>query len=138
MTRVIGLDYGEKRIGVSVSDPLRQIAFGAGVIENKGYDFIAESLKSLLAKYEDVEEVIVGMPLSMRGQKGVQAEKVEKFIDSLKDRVNIPVKTFDERLTTAESTKMLRVTGVKARKMRNIIDEASAMNILQRYLEMKK
>lgn len=137
MTRVLALDYGEKRIGASVSDPLGHIAFGAGVIENKGLEFVSGRIKEILDKYGDVGEILVGMPLRLKGGKGVQAEKVEVFISSLKESMSIPVIAFDERLTTVEAARRLREAGICGKKAKGLIDETSAMSILQGYLDSK-
>ena len=138
MTRTIGLDFGEKRIGVSVSDPLGLMAFGGGVIENKGDDSIVSQLKVLFEKYGDVGELVVGLPLNLKGEKGIQAQKVQKFIDLLRDNFDVPINTFDERMTTAGSTRKLLEAGLNTKNIRSVIDEASAMSILQDYLDTKK
>jgi putative Holliday junction resolvase len=97
--KVLALDYGPARTGAAVSDPTGSVARPVGVVEaaatEAGLERIAE-----LVRTEAVERVIVGMPLTMRGERGEQAEETERFVAALRGVVGVPVETFDERFTT--------------------------------------
>lgn len=135
--RLLGIDYGDKRVGIAVSDPMQKLAFGASVIENKGTEHVIKGLKEIMDRYGDVEAIIVGLPVSLRGTESDQTRKVRRFIDEMSKSIYVPVKTIDERLTTVETGRRLQESGMNAKRMRSIIDEASAMNILQRFLDQK-
>lgn len=127
--RVVGIDYGEKRIGVAISDPLGITSQGIGVVGN-----IAE-LKELLKTYDNIDEIVVGLPKTMRGELGIQAEKVLEFIKELKNNFEVPIKTQDERLTTSQAEKVLISAGLSRQKRRKVIDKSAAVLILQNYLD---
>jgi putative transcription antitermination factor YqgF len=97
--KVLALDYGSARTGVAVSDPTGTLARPVGVIERAGSEAGIERLVELIVS-EGAERVIVGMPLTLRGERGEQARETERFVDALKRVVNVPVEGFDERFTT--------------------------------------
>ncbi len=97
--RVLALDYGAARTGVAVSDPTGTLARPVEVIERAGADAGLDRIASLVAEHR-AERVIVGMPLTLRGTRGEQAIETERFVERLRDRVEVPVDTFDERFTT--------------------------------------
>jgi len=130
--RIVGIDFGEKRIGVAVSDPLGITAQGIGVVPD-----ILE-LKKLLSQYETLDEIIVGLPKTLRGEMGIQAEKVLAFVEELKQHFNVLIKTQDERLTTSQAEKMLISAGLSRQNRRKVIDKSAAVLILQNYLDMRK
>jgi len=127
--RVVGIDYGEKRIGVAISDPLGIIAQGVGVVGN------VSELKELLKTYDNIDEIVVGLPKTMRGEIGIQAEKVLEFIKELKNNFEVPIKTQDERLTTSQAEKVLISAGLSRQKRKKVIDKSAAILILQNYLD---
>ncbi len=127
--RVVGIDYGEKRIGVAISDPLGITSQGIGVVGN-----IVE-LKELLKTYDNIDEIVVGLPKTMRGEIGIQAEKVLEFIKELKNNFEVPIKTQDERLTTSQAEKVLISAGLSRQKRKKVIDKSAAVLILQNYLD---
>jgi putative Holliday junction resolvase len=135
--RVLGLDFGEKRIGVAVSDPLGIIAQGVTVIERKTIDYDLKTINGIIAEY-GAESVVVGMPINMDGTRGKSAEKVSEFVDLLKASAGIPVATYDERLSTKESEKFLISSDVSRKKRKNVIDKIAAQLILESYLERLK
>jgi len=98
--KVLALDYGSARTGVAVSDPTGTIARPLEVVERAASDAGLRRLAELVAA-EEVERVVVGLPLTLRGERGAQAEETERFVDALRERVDVPVESFDERFTTA-------------------------------------
>jgi putative transcription antitermination factor YqgF len=97
--KIVALDYGSARTGVAVSDPTGTLARPLGVIERVGTKAGLERLVELIAS-ETAERVVVGMPLTLRGERGVQALETERFLETLKDTLDVPVEGFDERFTT--------------------------------------
>jgi putative Holliday junction resolvase len=97
--KIVALDYGSARTGVAVSDPTGTLARPIGVIERAGTEAGLEQLVELIAS-EGAERVIVGMPLTLRGERGEQALTTERFLDLLRDALDVPVEGFDERFTT--------------------------------------
>ncbi len=96
---MLAIDYGSARTGLAISDPTGTLARPLGVVERAGTgDGLAELARVIGA--EEVERVVVGMPLTMRGERGLQAAETERFIEALRDVTNVPVETFDERFTT--------------------------------------
>lgn len=135
--RVLALDFGEKRIGVAVSDPLGIIAQGVTVITRKDPETDLKEIEKIIAEYK-AESVVVGMPINMDGTKGKSAEKVNEFVETLKSRLSIPVHTYDERLSTKESEKFLISADVSRKKRKSVIDKMAAQLILESYLERLK
>jgi putative holliday junction resolvase len=97
--KVLAVDYGSARTGVAVSDPTGTLARPIGVIEHAGTEAVLEKLVGLI-KSEGVERVVVGMPLTLRGEVGEQARETQRFVDQLRRAVEVPVEGFDERFTT--------------------------------------
>jgi putative Holliday junction resolvase len=137
--RILGIDFGEKRMGVAVSDPLGMTAQAVAVI-GKGKDFESDirELKKIIKKYEGVDEIIVGLPKTMKGEVGEQAGKVLEFVAALKNNFKINVGTWDERLTTVEAEKTLIAAGLSRQKRKKVIDKSAATYILQSYLDSKR
>ena len=97
--KILALDYGSARTGVAVSDPTGTLARPVGVIERAGTEAGLDRLVELIAS-EGAERVVVGLPLTLRGERGEQALETEQFVDTLRRAVDIPVEGFDERFTT--------------------------------------
>jgi putative Holliday junction resolvase len=137
--RILGIDYGDKRIGVAISDPLGLTAQAVAVI-GKGEDFKQDinELKKIIKKYEGVDEIIVGLPKTMAGEIGKQAQKVLEFVGALKGSFKININTWDERLTTVEAEKTLISAGLSREKRKKVIDKSAATYILQSYLDRKR
>ncbi|ACL69337.1 Holliday junction resolvase RuvX [Halothermothrix orenii] len=131
--RIMGLDYGDRRIGVAISDKLGMTAQGQEVIIRKTPEEDLEVIKGLIDKYE-VEEIIVGMPKNMDGSLGPRAEKTRDFIDFLQKSLDTPVKVWDERLSTVEAERVLIEADVSRKKRKGVIDKVAASIILQGYL----
>ncbi len=135
--RILGVDYGLRRIGVAISDPTGSMAQPLVVVENRGNGNDIQRISQLVDEY-NVKEVVVGLPISMSGQKGVQAEAVFAYIEKLQDVLNVPVKTWDERLTTSFAERTLVESDVKRGRRKEIIDKVAAAIMLQGYLDSKR
>jgi putative Holliday junction resolvase len=134
--RILGLDFGDKRIGVAASDALGWTAQGKKVIQNTSFAEVVTELKSLIETYE-IEKIVVGLPKNMNGTIGYRAEKTLDFVDDLKEEFEMPIITWDERLSTAAAEKTLLEADVSRRKRKEVIDKMAAAVILQNYLDSK-
>lgn len=141
-TRTIGIDYGMARMGIAVSDERKLIASPlATVFTEKKLEITATKLLEELAKYQqrvqcEIEEIIIGLPLQMNGKMGMLADEVTHFIEVLRGSITIPIKTWDERLTTVQAERSMK--GAMTRKKRSkVIDTVTATIILQSYLDCK-
>ncbi|MGI5882848.1 MAG: Holliday junction resolvase RuvX [Dethiobacteria bacterium] len=134
--RILCLDIGEKRIGVAISDPLGISAQGLGVLQRKG---IKKDLAEIRRYVEDYQagEIILGLPLNMNGSRGKKAEEILRLQDFLSEKIQIPVKTWDERLTTIEAQKVLLEGDVSRAGRKKVIDKLAAVLILDNYLRYK-
>lgn len=134
--RVLGLDVGSKRIGIAVSDPLGITAQGLETLQrqNKRLDFA--KLAEVARQYE-VAEVVVGFPLRMSGAEGVQAEKMQRFAEELRKRLQLPVHLWDERLSSAEANRLLRETDMSIQRRGQVVDQMAAVLILQSWMESR-
>jgi len=135
--RVLGLDVGDRRIGVALSDESGTVAQGRGVYTCRGEEedlsYFAE-----LCRGEGVEEIVVGLPLHMDGSEGEQAAKARAFGEALGARTGLPVEFLDERLTTVEANRVLREAGLREQKKRRVRDQLSAVLILQAWLDSNR
>jgi putative Holliday junction resolvase len=132
--RVMGLDYGSRRIGVAVCDELGLTAQGIATVVRKNRDADLAAIVVFVEQF-DVERIVVGYPLRLDGSEGVQCRKVNRFIRRLQTRFAIPVIRWDETLSTKEAEELLRETGVRREKKRGIVDRLAASIILQGYLD---
>ena len=134
MQRLLGLDIGERRIGVALSDPLGITAQRLTIIERQG---VAQDLSAIaeLVTTHQVEAVIVGLPLTMRGETGEQAKLVQALAEQLAARISCPIRFIDERLTTAQSERALLETDTSRKRRKGLIDQLAAQLILQSYLD---
>jgi putative Holliday junction resolvase len=132
--RIIGVDLGDRRIGLSVSDPGALIALGLETLENRGEKHVIEHFKRLAAEYSP-RLVVVGYPLNMDGSRGPRAEQAEKFADKLKAELGVEVALWDERLSTFAAEEALSCGGVARGKKKKHVDRVSAQLILQGYLD---
>jgi len=135
--RVLGLDVGSKRIGIAVSDPLGITAQGLETLQrqNKRLDF--ERLAKLIERHQ-VVQIVVGYPLRMSGDEGVQAEKMQRFAQELRQRFGLPVHLWDERLSSAEANRLLRETDMSIRRRGQVVDQMAAVLILQSWMESSR
>ncbi|MDQ0061338.1 Holliday junction resolvase RuvX [Paenibacillus harenae] len=134
--RLMGLDYGDRNIGVAISDAFGWTAQGTGVIERRRdggeFDRIAE-----LAKEHEVSQIVVGLPKNMNGTIGPRGEICIAFADQIQQKLNIPVHLWDERLTTVAAERMLIEADVSRKKRKLVVDKMAATLILQNYLDSK-
>ena len=129
---ILGLDVGEKRIGVALAEGL--LAIPLTVIDRKVEETDMELIMALVEEYK-AERIVVGLPLSMNGAIGAQAEEVLAFSGALAEHVDIPVDTWDERLSTVTAERLLIDTGMKRKKRKRKLDAMAAAIILQAYLD---
>ncbi len=135
--RKLGLDPGEKRIGVAVTDPLGITAQGIEVISYTSPDEALDKIEAICFSY-GVEKIVVGNPLMMSGEKGTASEKAEEFAEELRNKVDLPVVMIDERLTSGSAEKTLLEGGVRRKKRREVKDKVAAVLILKQYLAMQE
>ena len=135
MSRALGIDYGDVRVGISLSDPMRIIAKPFSTLENNLN--LIKDIETLI-NANDVTDLVVGYPLGMKGQITEQTKKVDNFIEKLKLSLNIPITTIDERLSSVTATESLVKQGVKTGFNKARIDETSAAIILQEFLDTKR
>ncbi|MCE5265627.1 MAG: Holliday junction resolvase RuvX [Deltaproteobacteria bacterium] len=132
--RILGIDYGGRRIGVAVCDELGMTAQGVGTIIRKNRDTDIAAIASYVERF-GVEKIVVGYPLRLDGSEGIQCEKVDRFIARLRSRFSVPVIRWDETCSTKEAEALLRETGVRREKRKGIVDRLAASIILQGYLD---
>lgn len=135
--RIMGLDYGTKRIGVAMSDELLLTAQGSKTIFNTS---AAESISAIakLVAENGVIEVVVGLPISMNGTHSQKTKEVIEFAENLAKSLSVPVKTLDERLTTAQAERALLEADMSRGKRKRLNDMVAAQLILQGYLDFRK
>ena len=137
--RILGIDYGEARVGVAITDPLNITAQGLEMIQRNNSDkVVLRRLDEILEDYE-IDTIVVGLPLNMNGTISERAEITKKFVHKLKCKYNkIKIEEIDERLTTVAAHKTMNFLDVNKHKKRNIVDTISAVYILETYLNKIK
>jgi len=133
--RILALDHGTKRIGVAVSDETKTIAQPLEYIPAEPYADFLERLKKLLVEKE-VELILIGMPRNMNGTYGPAAEKVHAFVSALKTTVTLPIKLWDERLTSTIANRILIQGNVRRGERKEQVDKMAAAILLQSYLDV--
>jgi putative Holliday junction resolvase len=133
MPIILGLDVGDVRIGAAISDELGFAAHPLCTITRKNRKTDLAAICDLINTHQ-VEAVVIGLPLMLSGEIGIQAEKVQKFANRLKQEARIPIHLWDERLTTVEAEDILRDAGKPRNKRRQVIDQVAAVLILDEYL----
>lgn len=134
--RALGLDLGDARIGVAVSDDDRRMAVPIGTVHT-GAPADLKAIAKLVDEHA-ATAVIIGLPLSMSGERGPAAMKADAFADALRSLLTIPVELQDERLSTVEAERELREGGVTGRERRNVVDRTAATVILQAWLDANR
>ncbi|WP_194232301.1 Holliday junction resolvase RuvX [Paenibacillus donghaensis] len=134
--RIMGLDYGDRKIGVAVSDLFGWTAQGVEVVERRRDGSEMQRIAELTREYE-VEEIVVGLPKNMNGSIGPRGEICIDFADKLKDMLKLPVHLWDERLTTVSAERTLIEADVSRKKRKQVVDKMAASLILQNYLDSK-
>ncbi|MCX7745436.1 MAG: Holliday junction resolvase RuvX [Clostridia bacterium] len=136
--RVLGIDYGDSRIGIALSDPFGWTAQGLETIHLKGNLDHAVDRVNQLIKEHGIEKVVIGFPRNMNGTIGERGEKTDAFIKLLTDTVNVQVIKWDERLTTVAANRTMHELGIKTSKKKGLVDQIAAVYILQGYLDSAK
>ena len=134
--RILGIDLGEKRIGISISDELGITAQGLPTINSINEMEDLKKIKETLDKY-GVEKIVLGFPKNMNGSIGKQAQKAISFAEKLKSSFKLPVELEDERLSTSKAEKLLIETDRSRKKRKKVIDKMSAVIILQSFLDRR-
>ena len=136
MKRIMGIDYGDARTGIAVSDLLCSIVGTTKVIHSRNMDKTVAAVCEMV-NGSDIGEIVVGLPKNMDGSSGERAEKCKKFADALSEKTGIKTLMWDERLTTVSAHRALNVTNVRGNKRKEIVDAVSAVMILESYLASK-
>ena len=129
----MGVDYGDSRIGLALSDPLKMIASPFQTIRNEGSEKRLQSLQTLIEEQE-VESIVVGLPIGMKGQETAQTKKVREFTDSL-SVLNLPIYLEDERLSSVSAEKSMIIQKIKTGHNKGMIDQRAAAILLQQFLD---
>lgn len=130
----MGLDVGDKTIGVAVSDPLLITAQSLKTIKREGINKDIDAIRDIIDEY-NISKIVVGIPKNMNNTLGPQGEKVLNFVEKLKNRFDLDIVIEDERLTTVQAEKMLIESDVKRKNRKKVIDKVAATYILQSYLD---
>ena len=132
--RILAIDHGVKRIGIALSDELKMIAQPLEFVPAEPFATLVVRLTELVQEKE-VEMILVGMPRNMNGSYGPAALKVEEFVAALKSALPVPIKTWDERLTSAQANRILIASNVRRDKRKQKVDKMAAAILLQSYLD---
>ncbi len=136
MRKLLGLDVGDSKIGVALSDALGYTAQGLTTFQRSSRWNDLRYLQRLIAEH-DVEEVVVGLPLNMNGTLSAQTKKILVFCEFLSKHLPVPVRTWDERLTTVQAIKILKRGNIRRKHHAPLVDKIAAVIILQGYLDRK-
>lgn len=137
MGRVLGIDYGSRRVGLALSDPTKTIASPLITLEQDGLGEWWQQLASII-RDQAVDVIVVGYPLTMRGSASKQTVSVEKFIAELRERYAIPVYRYDERLTSVAARRNLAQRGTKTKIDKGIVDKIAAALLLQDFIDSQR
>jgi len=134
--RILAIDYGSRRMGLAVSDPLGITAQGLETMQRRNKRADLAYLERVIRKHE-VKEIVVGYPLKMSGEKGPQSERVAEFATELRRQFGLQVHLWDERLTSAEANRLLREAELSIEKRARAVDRMAAVLILQSFLQAR-
>ncbi len=137
MHRILAIDYGEKNIGIAVSDLLHLFSKPLTTITNLGFSYIVKKLSELI-KEQNVGLVLLGLPLSVAGLDTQKTAQVRAFYEQLKQELTVSIELWDERYTTMDARDLLIKKGIKQKAGKKIIDQTAAAMILKNYLEARK
>jgi putative Holliday junction resolvase len=136
MSRVLGLDYGEKRLGFALSDHTEMLATPLRVVTCRSeQEALIETVR--ICKEIGAERLVVGMPINMNGTRGPAAQNVDKFIQKLSKALAIPIEIWDERLSTKSATDVLIEAGASRKRRKEVVDKLAAQIFLQNYLDAR-
>jgi putative Holliday junction resolvase len=133
--RILGLDIGERRIGVAVSDELGMIASPVGLIRRESN--VPDEVRALVSRYDAVQ-IVAGLPVGLSGREGPQATVVREFTDALAEEIDVPIAYWDERLSTTIAERSLIEGGTRRNNRKHKVDAVAAAVILQGYLENQR
>ena len=133
MSRIMGIDYGQTRIGIALSDELQLFASPYQTLINRSRSEIEEQLQQIIDR-ERVTKIVVGLPYYLDGTPSKQTERILQFIRELQDLFSVPVVSYDERYSSAEANEILLRKGLPSKKNKEKIDQIAASIILQNYL----
>ena len=137
--RILGIDYGDARVGTAVTDMLGITAQGLETIKHNQNDKVVLARLDEIIKEYEISTIVVGLPLNMNGTETERAEKTRQFIHKLKCKYNkIKIETVDERLTTVQAHRTMNELGIKTKEKKNIVDTISAVYILETYMNNDK
>lgn len=134
--RILALDHGTKRIGVAISDEMAMIAMPLDYLDAEPLEDFFTRLREIIDS-KQVEEILVGVPRNMNGTYGPAAEKAREFVEELKGNFAVPVKTWDERLTSVQANRFLIESGMRREKRKERVDQTAAAILLQSYLDSR-
>lgn len=137
MARFLGLDVGSHRTGVSLSDPTGTIATALTVLPIESRRRLAQAVAALVLEH-DVEAVVMGLPLNLKGEEGPAAMKVRAFVQKLVRRVHVPIHLWDERYSTRDAMGAMQTLGMTIRQGREAVDMVAATLILQSWLDVQQ
>ncbi|RAR40532.1 Holliday junction resolvase RuvX [Paenibacillus sp. MDMC362] len=137
MKKIMGLDYGDRRIGVAISDVFGWTAQGVEVIERRRDEGELDRIAALV-KDNEVGEIVVGLPKNMNGTIGPRGEICMEFASILRESLSLPVHLWDERLSTVSAERTLLEADVSRKKRKQVVDKMAASLILQNYLDSKR
>jgi putative holliday junction resolvase len=132
--RVLGIDWGEKRIGLAVSDPMGWTAQPLETLPRTNKAAVMEAFRKTCDEWH-VTEIVIGLPINMDGSQGPKAKEILELMPKLEAELKVPVKTWDERLTSKEATRFMIEGGLSRRRQKETSDRVAAVLILQNYLE---
>ena len=133
--RILGIDHGDARIGLALSDELGMLAHPLETLDGREkFKAIARKIAELIAA-KRIERIVIGLPRNMNGTYGPAADKIREFVEKLKPLIAIPIVLWDERMTTQQAQRNLHEAGRTVKNSRQIIDQAAAVIILQSYLD---
>lgn len=135
MGKIMGIDFGDARVGVAISDEMQILASAHSVIEYKMESALINDLIRIINK-ENVEEIVIGLPINMNGTRGSSVQKVERFADAFRKRCGLNIHLFDERLSTIEAGKQIHASGKKTTKQN--LDLVAATIILQTFIDARR
>ncbi|MCX6561859.1 MAG: Holliday junction resolvase RuvX [Candidatus Aminicenantes bacterium] len=136
--RILGLDYGDRHIGLALSDPLFITAQPLDTIQLEGSDAVRKAVVQALVRKHEIGRIVVGLPLRMDGSEGSRVEKTRAFAVWLERAAGVPVEFFDERLTTHQALRSVQEQKIKIKDRRSVVNQIAAVIILQGYLESRR
>lgn len=135
--RILGIDYGDSRVGVAVSDLMGWMAQGVRTVQNKSSKYLLEELAKILDEYKP-ERVVIGLPKNMDGSVGFRGEATYKFAEKFKEIYGGEIIFWDERLSTVSATRVMNETNTRGKDRKKVLDTVAACFILQSYLDSIK